>query len=270
MFHASCSAYFFATCFNFPFCLLFLYLHGSISYIPSNVRYCSLNFCLKIHLIRIKVIANVTVISVSLFFILFSSFCTSSPTFPFLSFILLESPVTFVNTLKDTKTFEEFTVTLECEVSEPNRTVIWFKDGEEIKDDKRRKSTSDGSVHALTIRKTEGKDAGEYTAKIGEKVTKAKLVVEEAVANFRAPLTDASVAVMQTAVLSCEVSKPNCKVSWYKNGTEIKPSDTVLPETNGTNQTLTIKNVNKMDAGEYTCRIGNEETRANLTIVGKF
>ena len=172
--------------------------------------------------------------------------------------------------MKDTKTFEEFTVTLECEVSEPNRSVIWFKDGEEIKDDKRRKSTSDGSVHTLTIRKTEGQDAGEYTAKIGEEVTKANLVVEEAVANFRAPLTDASVAVKQTAVLSCEVSKPNCKVSWYKNGTEIKPSDTLLPETNGTNQTLTIKNVNKMDAGEYTCCIGDEETKANLTIVGKF
>ena len=199
-----------------------------------------------------------------------SSFYIKCPTFPFLSFILLESPVTFVNPLKDTKTFEEFTVTLECEVSEPNRTVVWFKDGVEIKDDKRRKSSSEGAVHTLTIRKTEGKDAGEYTAKIGEEITKAELVVKAAVANFQAPLTDVSVAVMQTAVLSCEVSKPNCKVSWYKNGTEIKRSDAVLPETNDPKQTLTIKNVNKMDAGEYTCRIGDEETQAKLTVLGKF
>ena len=172
--------------------------------------------------------------------------------------------------MKDTKTFEEFAVTLECEVSEPNRTVIWLKGGAEIKDDKRVKSTSEGTVHTLTIRKTESKDAGEYTAKIGEEMTKARLLVEEAVANFTAPLTDVPVAAMQNAVLSCEVSKPNCKVSWYKDGTQIKPSDTVLPETNGTNQTLIIKNVNTMDAGEYTCRIGDEQTKAKLTVLGKF
>ena len=151
-----------------------------------------------------------------------------------------------------------------------NRTVIWFKDGVEIKHDKRIKSSSEGTVHTLTIRKTEGKDAGEYTAKIGEEVTKAKLVVEEAVANFTSPLTDGSVVAGETAVLSCDVSKPNCKVSWYKNGTEIKPSDTVQLETNGTTQTLTIRNVNTMDAGDYTCRLGDEETKAKLTVLGKL
>ena len=162
-------------------------------------------------------------------------------------------------------------MTLECEVSEPNRCVAWYKDGVEIKDDdKRTKRSSAGSVHSLTIRKTCMEDAGEYSARIGEEVTKAKLVVEQAVATIKSPLADVSVPLSQNVVLSCELSKPNRKVSWYKNGTEIKPSDRIVVETSGTKQTLTVKKCTKHDAGEFTCRIGEEETKAKVTIAGKL
>ena len=113
------------------------------------------------------------------------------------------------------------------------------------------------------------KDAGEYFAKIGEEVTKAKLVVEEALATFTSPLTDVSVSTSQNLVLSCELSKPNRKVSWYKNGAEIKASERIVVETNGTKQILTIKNCTKKDAGQFTCRIGKEETEAKVTVAGK-
>ena len=43
----------------------------------------------------------------------------------------------------------EFTVSLDCEVSKPNRVVVWYKDGIEIKDDKRRKYYADGAIHTL-------------------------------------------------------------------------------------------------------------------------
>ena len=148
--------------------------------------------------------------------------------------------------------------------------MIWYKDGVEIKDDKRRKQTSDGTVHMLTIRKSDPNDAGEYSAKIGEEITKAKLIVEGAIATITCPLTDVSANAKEDVTMSCELSKPNRKVTWYQDGTEIKPNEKFILQTDGTKQKMTIKNVNESDTGEYICRLGEEETNAMVTIGGKL
>ncbi len=175
----------------------------------------------------------------------------------------------FVSPLKDTTTFEEFTVALECELSEPDRTVTWYKDGKQLPEDRRVKSSASGAVHTLTIRKTNVGDAGEYSAVIGGEKTKAQLVVKETEANITKPLKDVSVRASEDLTLVCELSKPNRKVTWLKNGKEVVPGDGVEVKTEGTKQILTVKKVDNKGAGEYSCRCGEEITSGEVAVLGK-
>ena len=97
-----------------------------------------------------------------------------------LSTYLTETAATFTTPLKDTTVPEEQSVTLECELSKPDQKVKWFKNGKEIKPDKKRgiQPKVKGTKHSLTIPKTQRDDAAEYTVKIGDEETKAKLTVE--------------------------------------------------------------------------------------------
>ncbi len=91
-----------------------------------------------------------------------------------------ETPVTFTVPLKDQTVQEEQSVTLECEVSKPGQKVKWFKDGKEIKPDKKRGILPkvDGTKHILTIPKSVVEDSAVYSVKIGDQETKGKLTVE--------------------------------------------------------------------------------------------
>ena len=94
--------------------------------------------------------------------------------------LLLETKPTFTVRLKDITVPEEQSVTLECELSKPDQKVKWFKDGKEIKPDKKRGIVLkvDGSKHTLTIPKTLKDDTTEYSVKCGDQETKGKLSVE--------------------------------------------------------------------------------------------
>ena len=93
---------------------------------------------------------------------------------------LLETKPSFTAPLKDITVPEEESVTLECELSKPDQKVKWFKDGKEIKPDRKRGilSKTDGRKHSLIIPKTETDDTAQYSVKCGEEETKAKLTVE--------------------------------------------------------------------------------------------
>ena len=97
-----------------------------------------------------------------------------------LGFNLLETKPVFTTTLKDVTVPGEESVTLECELSKPDKKVKWFKNGKEIKPDKKRgiQPKVEGTKHSLTIPKTEKDDTAEYSVKCGDQETKGKLTVE--------------------------------------------------------------------------------------------
>ncbi len=68
--------------------------------------------------------------------------------------------------LKETTTTESETVTLQCEVSKPNKKVTWFKGGTELHADERFEIVAEETVHALKIKDTKLSDQAEYMAKI--------------------------------------------------------------------------------------------------------
>ena len=84
----------------------------------------------------------------------------------------------FTVPLKDQYTKEFEHVEFECEISKPDRQVAWYKNGEEVPMDARIEITVDGCIHKMIINEAYTEDSAEYTVKIGDQQTSAKLVVE--------------------------------------------------------------------------------------------
>ena len=94
-------------------------------------------------------------------------------------------------------------------------------------------------------------------------------LVEPSVA-FTAPLKDATVPEDQSVVLECEVSKPDVKPQWFKDGKEIKPDKKkgITTKTDGRKLSLTIPAALAADTGEYSVKVGDEVTECKLTVQG--
>ena len=72
-----------------------------------------------------------------------------------------------------------------------------------------------------------------------------------------------------SVTLDCELSKPNQKVTWLKNGEEIIASDDVELVVDDTVHKLVLKSASIDDDAEYTIRLeNNEESSAHLYVEG--
>ena len=90
-------------------------------------------------------------------------------------------------------------------------------------------------------------------------------------ASFTTPLKDITVPEEESVTLECELSKPDQKVKWFKDGKEIKPDRKrgIVPKVEGTKHSLTIPKTLKDDTAEYSVKCGDEETKGKLTVEGK-
>ena len=55
-----------------------------------------------------------------------------------------------------------------------------------------------------------------------------------------------------------EVNDMKTDVKWYKDGKQLSSSSSVHMEAKGKRRQLVLDSVQKKDAGEYTCEVGNE------------
>jgi len=58
-------------------------------------------------------------------------------------------------------------------------------------------------------------------------------------------------------------------VKWFKDGKQLNSSKTVHMESKGKSRQLVLENVEKKDAGEYTCEVGNEKLVFKIRVEGK-
>ncbi len=93
-------------------------------------------------------------------------------------FKISEAAATFTIPLKDQKCLEEDTVEFTCTASKPNKPIKWLKNGKEIKPNDRFEVKTVDCEYKLIIKDAHLDDAAEYTAKIGDATTKAKLTVD--------------------------------------------------------------------------------------------
>lgn len=72
-----------------------------------------------------------------------------------------------------------------------------------------------------------------------------------------------------TAVLRCEISKPNAPVEWRKGGVVVQPSAKYQMKLKGSVAELIIHGVELEDCGDYTCSTGYEITTGSVYVQGK-
>ncbi|CAI9716211.1 titin-like [Octopus vulgaris] len=197
-----------------------------------------------------------------------------------------DAKVEFTKTIKDMKVKEKQQATMICEVSKENITVIWKKNGKEIKSDNHIKLASDMKVHQLIIENVTLEDIGEYSCVAGDVSTSATLSVEEAPTveepdtelpaviepdteikpEFTKKLTNIKLKEKEKAVLVCELSKENIKVTWKKNGKEIQSDDHLKIVADMKVHQMIIENVTLQDIGEYSCATGDVSTLATISV----
>lgn len=83
------------------------------------------------------------------------------------------------------------------------------------------------------------------------------------------PLLDAQITEKDSVTLTCEVSKPNVKAKWKKDGVEIEPSEHYDISTKDNVHTLKINNAVIEDGAVYTCQVEDKETAAKIVVKGK-
>ncbi|XP_071232032.1 obscurin isoform X3 [Salvelinus alpinus] len=153
--------------------------------------------------------------------------------------------------------------TLSCEVSDTKTEVKWYKDGKLLPSSKTVSMETKGKTRNLVIEKMEKKDGGEYTCEVGTEKLDFKIHVagetQAVFTNKESVQKEVKATLSQKATLSCEVSDTKTEVKWYKDGKLLTSSKTVSTETKGKTRQLVIENVEKKDAGEYTCEVGAEK-----------
>lgn len=82
-------------------------------------------------------------------------------------------------------------------------------------------------------------------------------------------MNDVHVIEKQKATLECEVTKSSATVKWLKEGKELKSSDRIKFVSDGFVRQIVFAETMLDDESEYSCVIGDVETKATLFVDGK-
>lgn len=180
---------------------------------------------------------------------------------------VIELPPEIVKPLEDVTVTEGETATFTVELDKGDALIKWFKNGKEITFDERVQLTIDGKRQSITIKKAKPSDATEYSLKVGEQTSKAKLVVEKPLVEFIVPLPDVTLATKNTdAEFTVKLSQPDVEVTWFQKGKPVKPNKKHEVFVEGTVRRYVIHNADDDDAGEVSCTAANVTTATNLCV----
>lgn len=70
-------------------------------------------------------------------------------------------------------------------------------------------------------------------------------------------------------VLSCEISRPNAVVRWYRDGLEVEENDNLILEVDGVYRRLIIPETTVKDSAEYVCDTADDSVTFIVNIAGK-
>nr|XP_060639351.1 obscurin-like [Anolis sagrei ordinatus] len=190
---------------------------------------------------------------------------------------ITEAEDAFVNkekVQKEVKVVSSKDATLSCEVAQAKTEVKWFKDGKLITSSKKHKVEAEGKSRKLIVHATEKKDVGEYTCEAGNQKLTFKVTVadekvaevEEIFANKEKVQKEIKAMSSENATLSCEVAQAKAEVKWFKDGKLITASKKFKVESEGKSRQLIVQQVEKKDAGEYTCEAAGQKLAFKITV----
>nr|XP_046264946.1 obscurin isoform X17 [Scatophagus argus] len=124
----------------------------------------------------------------------------------------------------------------------------------------------EGKVHKLTLKNLAPQDGGTITFQVRKVKESVTLKVKEKRAVFLKSLDDVIGEERGMITLACEASKPRVSPTWRKEGKVLKAGPKYELLHTGKSLGLIIKDVTKEDAGDYSCDLGTEVSKAKVTV----
>ncbi|KAI1719915.1 immunoglobulin i-set domain-containing protein [Ditylenchus destructor] len=165
---------------------------------------------------------------------------------------------------------EHKNVVLECEVSDPEAVVYWFKNKRSLAElastNSRLKIEAVGCIRRLTIEKALQEDSGYYACETSDERsrTQADVMVKAEEPHIKFSPQDTIVTSFGgKVVLTCEITKEVPSIKWLKNGYELwQQTGKYFPLLEDTTASLEIYNFDERDMGEYCVVLPNNERSA--------
>ncbi|CAK6963696.1 obscurin-like protein 1 isoform X4 [Scomber scombrus] len=180
-------------------------------------------------------------------------------------------PVTFADIPEEDlfkSVVEKEELALSCEVSRADGVVQWYKDGTEVQLSDNITIQAEGTQRNLTIHSAQLSDSGTYTCRAGDNILMIKVNIREPPVTIIYPKEDVHLDrhVPEEIILSCELSRPNGVVSWYKDGQKLQESENIKLKVEGPYRRLKIISSGVEDSGEYVCDTADDSIFFNLSI----
>ncbi|XP_033015778.1 obscurin-like protein 1 isoform X7 [Lacerta agilis] len=160
-------------------------------------------------------------------------------------------------------------VVLDCELSRPDASVCWYKDGEEVEESDCLLLESDGPHRRLVIPSVQMKDAGEFVCDAGSDSVFFNITVTEPPVQILHPVErslEKHIQAFECLELSCKVSIPNAPVRWFKDGLEVDETNNLLLQMEGAERRLVVLQASAEDAGEYICETKDESVSFDVRV----
>ncbi|XP_070829419.1 obscurin [Chaetodon trifascialis] len=168
--------------------------------------------------------------------------------------------------LADTEVDEDSDAVFISEINYADEEVQWLLNDKVLFTNEVNTISHDGKVHKLTLKNLAPQDGGIITFQVRKVKESVMLKVKEKRAVFLKSLDDVIGEEKGMITLACEASKPRVSPIWRKESKVLKAGPKYELLHTGKSLGLIIKDVTKEDAGEYTCDLGTEVSKAKVTV----
>ncbi|KAL1770897.1 obscurin 1 isoform X2 [Sigmodon hispidus] len=159
-------------------------------------------------------------------------------------------------------------VVLTCELCRPWAEVRWTKDGEEVVESPALLLEKEDTIRRLVLPSIQLEDSGEYLCEIDDESASFIVTVTEPPVRIIYPQDEVTlVAVsLECVVLTCELSRADAPVRWYKDGLEVEESEALVLESDGPRCRLVLPAAQPEDGGEFVCDAGDDSAFFTVTV----
>uniref|UniRef100_A0A8C3YKY8 Obscurin-like protein 1 n=1 Tax=Catagonus wagneri TaxID=51154 RepID=A0A8C3YKY8_9CETA len=159
-------------------------------------------------------------------------------------------------------------VVLTCELCRPWAEVCWTKDGEEVVESPALLLQKEDTIRRLVLPAVQLEDSGEYLCEIDDESASFTVTVTEPPVRIIYPRDEVTlVAVsLECVVLTCELSREDAPVRWYKDGLEVEESEALVLQSDGPRRRLVLPAAQPEDGGEFVCDAGDDSAFFTVTV----
>ncbi|XP_069366643.1 obscurin isoform X43 [Paralichthys olivaceus] len=168
--------------------------------------------------------------------------------------------------LVDTEVDEDSDAVFTCEINYADEEVQWLLKDKVLFTNEVNTISHEGKVHKLMLKNLAPQDGGTITFQVRKVKESVSLKVKEKLAVFLKSLDDVIGEEKGMITLACEASKPRVSPTWRKEGKVLKAGPKYELLHTGKSLGLIIKDATKDDAGEYSCDLGTEMSKAKVTV----